>query len=153
MLFRSDFLNLRNLDVVCLQHEYGIFGGQRGSFIIELARNLNVPLITTLHTLLKDPSPQEHQIITQLADVSASLVVMSERGAEMLRDVYRVPATKIELIHHGIVDVPFLDVDPCRSKVAASDKTVILTFGLLSPGKGIEYMVDEIGRASCRERV
>ena len=140
----ADFLNLRDLDIVCLQHEYGIFGGQRGSFIIELARNLNVPLITTLHTLLKDPSPQEHQIITQLADVSAALVVMSERGVEMLRDVYRVPATKIELIHHGIIDVPFLDVDPCRSKVAASDKTVILTFGLLSPGKGIEYMVDAL---------
>ena len=140
----ADFLNLRNLDVVCLQHEYGIFGGQRGSFIIELARNLNVPLITTLHTILKDPSPQEHQIITQLAEVSASLVVMSECGAKLLRDVYQVPATKIELIHHGIIDVPFLEVDPCRSKVAASDKTVILTFGLLSPGKGIEYMVDAL---------
>jgi glycosyltransferase involved in cell wall biosynthesis len=140
----ADFLNLRNLDVVCLQHEYGIFGGQRGSFIIELARNLNVPLVTTLHTILRDPSPQEHQIVMQLAEVSASLVVMSERGAEFLRDVYQIPASKIELIHHGIIDVPFLEVDPCRSKVTASNKTVILTFGLLSPGKGIEYMVDAL---------
>jgi glycosyltransferase involved in cell wall biosynthesis len=140
----ADFLNMRNPDVVCLQHEYGIFGGQRGSFIIELARNLNVPLITTLHTILKDPSPQEHQIITQLAEISATLVVMSERSAELVRDVYQVPATKIELIHHGILDVPFLEIDPCRNKVAASDKTMILTFGLLSPGKGIEYMVDAL---------
>ena len=140
----ADFLNLRNLDVVCLQHEYGIFGGQRGSFIIELARNLNVPLITTLHTVLKDPSSEEQQIIAQLAETSASLVVMSERAVEFLRDVYRVPASKIELIHHGIIDVPFLEVDPCRSKVAADEKTVILTFGLLSPGKGIEYMVDAL---------
>ncbi len=114
----ADFLNLRNLDVVCLQHEYGIFGGQRGSFIIELARNLNVPLITTLHTVLKDPSSEEKQIMAQLAETSASLVVMSERAVEFLRDVYQIPASKIELIHHGIIDVPFLDVDPCRSKVA-----------------------------------
>ena len=140
----ADFLNMRNPDVVCLQHEYGIFGGQRGSFIIELARNLNAPLITTLHTILKDPSPQEHQVITQLAEISATLVVMSEHSAELVRDVYQVPATKIELIHHGIIDVPFLEVDPCRNKVVASDKTMILTFGLLSPGKGIEYMVDAL---------
>ena len=140
----ADFLNMRKPDTVCLQHEYGIFGGQRGSFIIELARNLNVPLITTLHTILKDPSPQEHTIITQLAEVSASMVVMSEGGAEFLRDIYHVPAAKIELIHHGILDVPFLNSFPGRSKVAASDKTVILTFGLLSPGKGIEYMLDAL---------
>ena len=140
----ASFLNMRNLDVVCLQHEYGIFGGQRGSFVIELARNLNAPLITTLHTILRDPSIEEHQIIRQLAEVSARLVVMSECGAEFLRDVYQVPATKIELIHHGILDVPFLDVDPCRTKIVANDKTVILTFGLLSPGKGIEYMVDAL---------
>ncbi len=140
----ASFLNMRNVDVVCLQHEYGIFGGQRGSFVLELARKLNAPLITTLHTILRNPSPEERHIITQLAEVSASLVVMSERGAEFLRDVYQVLATKIDLIHHGIIDVPFLDVDPCRSKVVASDKTLILTFGLLSPGKGIEYMVDAL---------
>ena len=138
------FLNMRDVDVVCLQHEYGIFGGQRGSFVIELARNIKAPLITTLHTILQDPSPQEHKIITQLAEASASMVVMSERSAEFLRDIYQVPATKIELIHHGIIDVPFLDPDPIRSKVAADNETIILTFGLLSPGKGIEYMIDAL---------
>jgi len=140
----ADFLNMRNPDVVCLQHEYGIFGGQRGSFVTELARNLRAPLVTTLHTILRNPSPEEHNIITQLADVSASMIVMSERGAEFLRDIYQVPTNKIELIHHGIIDVPFLDPDPIRSKVAANDETVILTFGLLSPGKGIEYMIDAL---------
>ncbi len=140
----ADFLNMRNMDVVCLQHEFGIFGGLRGSFILELARNLNAPLITTLHTILRDPSAQEHQLIRQLAEISASLVVMSKRSIELLRSVYWIPATKIELIHHGILDVPFLNPDPCRNKVAASDKTIILTFGLLSPGKGIEYMIDAL---------
>jgi glycosyltransferase involved in cell wall biosynthesis len=140
----AEFLNLRNPDIVCLQHEYGIFGGQRGGFIVELARDLKTPLITTLHTVLRDPSSEERRIMQQLSELSERLVVMSERGAEFLREIYQVPVSKIALIHHGILDVPFLESDPCKSKVAGEDKTVILTFGLLSPGKGIEYMVDAL---------
>ena len=140
----ADFLNLRNPAVICLQHEYGIFGGQRGSFIIELAKNVKSPLFTTLHTVLKEPSSEEKKIITQLSELSASLVVMSERAVDFLRDIYQVPERKIALIHHGILDVPFLDPDPCKSKLGADDKTVILTFGLLSPGKGIEFMIDAL---------
>jgi glycosyltransferase involved in cell wall biosynthesis len=140
----ADFLNLRNLDAICLQHEYGIFGGQRGSFIIELAQNLKSPLITTLHTVLRDPLADERKIINQLAELSASLVVLSQCAADFLRDIYEVPESKITLIHHGIPDVPFLDPDPCKDKLGASDKTIILTFGLLSPGKGIEFVIDAL---------
>ena len=140
----AGFLNLRNPDAVCLQHEYGIFGGKRGGFIVELAQNLKVPLITTLHTVLKDPSSHERSIISQLSELSERLVVMSERGAEFLRDVYQVPESKIALIHHGILDVPFLDPDPIKRKFVADDKILILTFGLLSPGKGIEFMIDAL---------
>ena len=140
----ANFLNLRDPDAVCLQHEFGIFGGQRGSFIIELTRNLKVPLVTTFHTVLKDPLPEELKITTQLCEQSDHLVVMSERGADFLRDIYKVPASKLALIHHGIPDVPFLDPDPIKSKVAADDQIVILTFGLLSPGKGIEFMIDAL---------
>ena len=140
----ANFLNLRDPDVICLQHEFGIFGGQRGSFIIELTRNLKVPLVTTFHTVLKDPLPEELKITAQLCEQSDRLIVMSERGADFLRDIYQVPENKIVLIHHGIPDVPFLDPDPCKKKVAADDKIVILTFGLLSPGKGIEFMIDAL---------
>ena len=140
----ADFLNLKNPAVICLQHEYGIFGGQRGSFIIELAKDVKSPLFTTLHTVLKEPSSEEKKIITRLSELSASLVVMSEHAASFLRDIYQVPASKIALIHHGVLDVPFLDPDPCKNKLGADDKTVILTFGLLSPGKGIEYMIDAL---------
>ena len=140
----AGFLNLRDPDAVCLQHEYGIFGGQRGSFIIELVQDLKSPLITTLHTVLKNPSSQEQKVITQLSALSDRLVVMSERGADFLRDIYHVPERKIALIHHGILDVPFLESDPIKSKVVADGKTIILTFGLLSPGKGLEYMVDAL---------
>ena len=140
----ADFLNLQAPDVVCLQHEYGIFGGQRGGFIVELVDDLKIPLITTLHTVLKDPSPQESNIIVQLSERSQRLVVMSELGADFIRDVYHVPESKIALIHHGILDVAFLESDPCKSKIVADDRIIILTFGLLSPDKGIEYMVDAL---------
>ena len=140
----ADFLNLRNPAVISLQHEYGIFGGQRGSFIIELAKSLKSPLFTTLHTVLREPQVEEKKIIIRLSELSASLVVMSEHAANFLQDIYQVPASKIALIHHGILDVPFLDPDPCKSKLGADNKTVILTFGLLSPGKGIEFMIDAL---------
>jgi glycosyltransferase involved in cell wall biosynthesis len=140
----ADFLNLRNPAIICLQHEYGIFGGQRGSFIIELAKHVKSPLFTTLHTVLKKPSSEERKIITQLSELSASLIIMSEHAADFLRDIYQVPEQKIALIHHGIPDVPFLEPDPCKTKLGAGNKTVILTFGLLSPGKGIEFMIDAL---------
>jgi glycosyltransferase involved in cell wall biosynthesis len=145
----ADFLNLRNPAVICLQHEYGIFGGQRGSYIIELAKDVKSPLFTTLHTVLKEPSAEERKIISQLSELSASMIVMSDHAVGFLRDIYQVPERKISLIHHGIPDVPFLEPDPCKSKLGADDKTVILTFGLLSPGKGIEYMIDALPDIVC----
>jgi len=93
---------------------------------------------------LKDPLPEERKIINQLAALSARLVVLSQCAADFLLDIYKVPENKIALIHHGVPDVPFLDPDPCKGKVAAADKTIILTFGLLSPGKGIEFMIDAL---------
>ena len=102
-LLAADFLNLRNPAVVCLQHEYGIFGGQRGSFIIELAQNLKSPLFTTLHTVLREPSAEERKIIIQLSKLSASVVVMSEHAADFLRDIYQVPERKIAFPGSGSV--------------------------------------------------
>jgi glycosyltransferase involved in cell wall biosynthesis len=140
----ADLLNLNQVDVICLQHEYGIFGGKRGSFIIDLLRDLKIPVVTTLHTLLKDPNPQERRIMTQLAEFSDRLVVMSERSVEFLRDIYQVPEEKIVLIHHGIPDVPFAESDAYKDRFDVSGKKIILTFGLLSPGKGIEAVIDAL---------
>jgi glycosyltransferase involved in cell wall biosynthesis len=140
----ADLLNLNHVDVVCLEHEYGIFGGKRGSFIIELLRDLKMPVVTTLHTILKDPSPQDRQIMMQLAKFSDRLVVMSERSVEFLRDIYQVPEEQIVLIHHGIPDVPFVESDDYKDKFGLSGKEIILTFGLLSPGKGIEVVIDAL---------
>lgn len=140
----ADLLNLDHVDVVCLQHEYGIFGGKRGSFIIELLRNLKMPVVTTLHTILKEPTLQDRHIISQLAEFSDRLVVMSERSIEFLRDIYKVPEEKIVLIYHGIPDVPFVKSSTYKKKFSVSGKKVIMTFGLLSPGKGIEVVIDAL---------
>jgi glycosyltransferase involved in cell wall biosynthesis len=140
----ADLLNLNQVDVVCLQHEYGIFGGQRGGFIIELLRGLKMPVVTTLHTILKDPPLQERQIMMQLAEFSDRLVVMSERSVEFLRDIYQVSEEKIVLIHHGIPDVPLVGSDIYKDKFSISGKMVILTFGLLSPSKGIEVVIEAL---------
>ena len=140
----ADLLNLNQVDVICLQHEYGIFGGKRGSFIIELLRDLKMPVVTTLHTILKDPNLQDRHIMMQLAEFSDRLVVMSERSVEFLRDIYQVPEEKIVLIHHGIPDVPFVESDDYKDKFGVSGKKIILTFGLLSPGKGIEVVIDAL---------
>jgi glycosyltransferase involved in cell wall biosynthesis len=132
------------VDVICLQHEYGIFGGKRGSFIIELLRDLKMPVVTTLHTILNDPPLQERHILMQLAEFSDRLVVMSERSVEFLRDIYQVPEEKIVLIHHGIPDVPFVESDVYKDKFGVAGKQIILTFGLLSPGKGIDVVINAL---------
>ena len=140
----ADMCNLNQVDVICLQHEYGIFGGKRGSFIIELLRDLKMPVVTTLHTIQEDPNLQDRHIMLQLAEFSDRLVVMSERSVEFLRNIYQVPEEKIVLIHHGIPDVPFVESDVYKDKLGVSGKKIILTFGLLSPGKGIEVVINAL---------
>ncbi len=140
----SDFLNINDIDVVSLQHEYGIFGGPAGSHILALLSDLRMPVVTTLHTVLSDPKPQQRKVMLELAQISDRLVVMSERGRTLLKDVYKVPDEKIDLIHHGIPDVPFIDPNFYKDKFGVEGKLVLLTFGLLSPNKGVEYVIEAL---------
>jgi glycosyltransferase involved in cell wall biosynthesis len=137
----ADYLNFSNADVVCLQHEYGIYGGPAGSFILALLRDLRIPVVTTLHTILESPGADQRRVLQELALLSARLVVMSERGARMLREIYEVPAEKIDLIPHGILDMPFVDSNYYKDQFGVEGKHVLLTFGLLSPNKGIENVL------------
>ena len=137
----ADYLNFSNADVVCLQHEYGIYGGPAGSFILALLRDLRIPVVTTLHTILQTPSVDQRRVIHELGVLSARLVVMSERGATMLTEIYGVPAEKIDLIPHGIIDMPFVDSNFYKDQFGVEGKHVLLTFGLLSPNKGIENVL------------
>jgi glycosyltransferase involved in cell wall biosynthesis len=138
----AEFLNDAGYDVVCLQHEYGIFGGEAGGHIVELLSRLDMPIVTTLHTVLPEPSSVQRDVIGRIIDLSAKTIVMSEKGHEFLRSVHDVPARKIEVIAHGIPDFPFLEAHHAKAKFGFAGKTVILTFGLLSPNKGIETVID-----------
>lgn len=138
----AKFLNDGGFDVVSLQHEYGIFGGEAGGNIVELLARLRMPVVTTLHTVLPEPSPVQRTVMRQVIDASTRLVVMSKKGHEFLQSVHDVSARKIDLIPHGIPDFPFLDPQFAKTKFGFSGKTIILTFGLLSPGKGIETVID-----------
>jgi glycosyltransferase involved in cell wall biosynthesis len=138
----ADFLNAGQFDVVCLQHEFGIFGGEAGGDILALLSRLTMPIVTTLHTVLLAPTPVQRSVLTRIVDVSTRVIVMAEKAAELLRTVYRVLADKIEVIPHGIPDFPFVEPDQAKEKFGFKDKTVLLTFGLLSPNKGIEVIID-----------
>lgn len=137
----ASYLNFSNADVVCLQHEFGIYGGPAGSFILALLRDLGLPVVTTLHTVLQEPAADQCRVLQELTTLSARLVVMSERGARMLREVYQVPASKIDVIPHGIVDIPFVDPNYYKDQFGVEGKQVLLTYGLLSPNKGIEHVL------------
>ncbi|WP_026792704.1 glycosyltransferase family 4 protein [Pleomorphomonas oryzae] len=143
-LAAAEILNSNQVDVVSLQHEFGIFGGEAGSDILPLLSRLAVPVVTTLHTVLAEPSAAQRHVTEQIAKVSAKVVVMAEKGRRMLMDIYGVPAEKIEVIPHGIPDVPFETSDRTKHAEGYDDRKVILTFGLLSPNKGIEVMIDAI---------
>src|SRR5271170_1763879 len=138
----AEFLNSAGFDVVSLQHEYGIFGGEAGSNIIELLSRLEMPVVTTLHTVLGKPTASQREVMQRIIDISARIVVMSEKGHEFLRFVHDVPSRKIDIIPHGIPDFPFLETHHAKAKLDFTGKMIILTFGLLSPNKGIEIMLD-----------
>jgi len=140
----ADFLNMNEVDVVCLQHEFGIFGGSYGSYILTLLQNLRMPIVTTLHTILKEPDGGQKFVLEEIGRLSDRLVVMSNRGKEILQEVYQIPENKIVFIHHGIPDVPFVDPNYYKDQFGVEGRKVILTFGLVSPGKGIEYMIDAL---------
>lgn len=142
----SDFLNMGNVDVVSLQHEFGIFGGKAGGHLYDLLRRLRMPVVATLHTVLKDPKPEYRDSFTELAKHCDRFVVMADRAYEFLTDIYGIEESRIRLIHHGIPDVPFVDPNFYKDQFGVEGKKVIFTFGLLGPSKGLENMVEAMPR-------
>ena len=146
----ADFLNINNVDLACLQFEYGIFGGRAGSHILALLQELRMPVVTTLHTILRNPDPDQRRVLEEVAALSDRLVVMSDRGAEFLREVYHVAPGKIDMIPHGIPDVPFADPSFNKDMFGVEGKIVLLSFGLLSPSKGIEIVISALPEIVAR---
>ena len=138
----ADELNAGKFDAACLQHEFGIFGGEAGAHLLTLLSRLKMPLVTTLHTVLSEPSPMQRRVLNDIVALSAKIIVMAEKGRELLLSVYDVPADKIEVIPHGIPDAPYADPDAAKAQTGLRRKPTILTFGLLSKNKGIEVMID-----------
>jgi glycosyltransferase involved in cell wall biosynthesis len=136
------FLNSGKYEVVSLQHEFGIFGGDAGGHVLTLLAALKMPIVTTLHTVLAEPSAIQRRILSEIVDVSATVIVMAEKGRELLRTVYQVPEEKIRIIPHGIPDCAFAVSGVSKVARGFAGRAVILSFGLLSPNKGIEIMID-----------
>jgi glycosyltransferase involved in cell wall biosynthesis len=140
----AEFLNFNNIDMVCLQHEYGIFGGEAGSHILHLLRGLKMPVVTTLHTVLREPDPNQLMVMEEIAELSDRLIVMSQLSSQILQDVLKVPGSKIDMVPHGVPDLPFLDPNFFKERFGVEGKAVLLTFGLLSPNKGIGNVIQAL---------
>jgi len=140
----ADFLNITRVDLVCIQHEYGIFGGPAGSHLLLALRRLRMPVVTTLHTVLREPNEYQRKALAEVCRLSDRVVVMSERSRGFLGDVHAVPAEKVDLIHHGIPDMPFVDPNYYKDLFGVEGRRVMLTFGLLSPNKGIENVIKSL---------
>ena len=140
----ADFLNFNNADVLCVQHEFGIYGGPAGSHLLALLKEVRMPVVTTLHTILSEPNTAQRKVMEEVARRSDRLVVMARKGAEILREVYAVPDSKIAIIPHGIPDVPLEDSATSKAQFGVQGRQVLLTFGLIGPGKGIEHVIEAL---------
>jgi glycosyltransferase involved in cell wall biosynthesis len=140
----AEFLNFNNIDMVCLQHEYGIFGGPAGSHILHLLQGLKMPVVTTLHTVLREPDPNQLRVMEEIAELSDRLIVMSQLSSQFLQEIFKVPGSKIDMVPHGVPDLPFLDPNFYKDRFGVEGKAVLLTFGLLSPNKGIENVIQAL---------
>ena len=148
----AEFLNFNNFDMVCLQHEYGIFGGAAGSHILHLLGELKMPVVTTLHTILREPDSNQLLVMKEIARLSDRLIVMSQLSSQFLQEIFKVPSSKIDMVPHGVPDLPFLDPNFYKDRFGVEGKAVLLTFGLLSPNKGIENVIQAMPTILSRHK-
>jgi glycosyltransferase involved in cell wall biosynthesis len=142
----AEFINISNVNVVSLQHEFGIYGGEHGSYVLDFLKNLKKPVVTTLHTVLEKPAEYQKEVLEEVCALSSRIVVCAQKAQEILERVYRIPTEKISMIYHGAPDVPFMDPSYYKDMLNLEGKTVILTFGLLGPSKGIEYGIEALSK-------
>ena len=143
-LWGGDFLNFKDADILCIQHEFGIYGDRAGINLLSLLRQSRIPVVTTLHTILSCPDTDQRKVMDELISRSSRLVVMARKGVEILRETYGVPLEKIDLIPHGIPDIGFSDAGSLKRKLGLGDRPLLVTFGLIGPGKGIEHVIEAL---------
>ncbi len=137
-------INFSNADVCILQHEYGIYGGENGIYLLPMIRRLKKPLVAVLHTVLKNPSYNEKAIIQEIEKRAEKLVVLSKRAVDFLTDSYSIKKDKIEIIEHGVPDFHFRDKSSYKKKLNLAGRKSLFTFGLLSRDKGIETVINAL---------
>ncbi|HUV85745.1 MAG TPA: glycosyltransferase family 4 protein [bacterium] len=135
----AELVNGSAAAVVSLQHEYGIFGGRTGRYVLDFLERLRKPVVTTLHTVLAEPKPRQREVLQEVCRRSAALAVQAQKAAEFLTTLYDVPEDKVRVIHHGTPDVPFGGSAPFKKAVGAAGRQVLLTFGLITPRKGLQF--------------
>ena len=140
----AEYLHTNKFDAVILQHEFGIFGGKDGKHIIQLLKRLRMPVITTMHTILDNPSDSQNFVVSELARLSNMMVSISAKGVDLLRDVYGVNESKIQHIHHGVHRIKDIDLSGLKEKLGVENKKVLLSFGLLSKNKSIEVVINAL---------
>lgn len=140
-LSTAQALNVCGVDAVSIQHEYGIWGGEDGAYVLDFVRALRVPAVATLHTVLRNPSPTQTRILTELIAATDATVVMSQTAASLLVSAYRVDPTRIQVVAHGVPHLPLVPPDSVKPLLGLQGRAVILSFGLLGPGKGYESAI------------
>jgi glycosyltransferase involved in cell wall biosynthesis len=145
----ADFLNISDVDVLCVQHEYGIYGGPAGGHLLALLRAVDLPIVTTFHTVLKDPNTDQKRVLQELIQISTRVVVMAQKAEEFLKSIYKAPTAKIDVIPHGIPETSFVDSSFYKDIFGVEGKQVLLTFGLLSPSKGIEVVLGALPKIAA----
>ncbi len=146
----ADFINQSGAEVLCVQHEFGLYGGEAGEWLLELLALVRIPIITVLHTVLPDPSPVYLRVTRHLARLSSRMVVMTRTAAQLMQEVYGLKSAQISVIYHGVPDVPFTSAEDSKTELGLGGRTVLATFGLINKGKGIEYVLDALPEVVAR---
>jgi polysaccharide biosynthesis protein PslF len=138
----AEFVNAYDVELVNIQHEYGLFGGERGEWLVDFMRALEKPVVLTLHTVLPEPDESYLRVTRELCENATKVVALSATGQNLLESVYGIDPTRLQVIHHGVPDVPFQDTHAAKASFGIGQRTVISTFGLISRGKGLEYAIE-----------
>lgn len=142
----AKMLNASDIDLLVIEHEFGIFGGENGEYILELVNNLEIPFITTLHTVLPEPNPNQQFILHSLGEKSEKIVTMARNTKPILKSVYGIDSSKLTMVHHGVPKRTFQSREFLKTKFGYEKRQIISTFGLIGPSKGIEYGIEAISQ-------
>jgi glycosyltransferase involved in cell wall biosynthesis len=138
----AEFVNAHPCDALNVQHEYGLFGGDNGEWIVDLIALVRKPVIVSLHTVLPEPTPEHLRVARTICATASAVVVLSATGKDILIGRYGIDPQKVNVVHHGVPDVPFRDTDTAKRSFGLHDRSVISTFGLINRGKGLEYAIE-----------